>query len=112
MPTYDYVCEGLLPCLRAVPVDDRCHKEDLPDVQEEKAPPLDRGRRRDRLQGDRLLPDRLPQRVVQEGGRCRCPGEILRVAYAVPEIRRGDDDEGDGEGPIPPELLRGDDDEG
>ena len=46
--------------------------------------------------------------------RCRVIdlGRWLDEAYAVPEIRRGADDEGDGEGPIPPELLRGDDDEG
>ena len=45
--------------------------------------------------------------------RCRVIdlGRWLDEAYAVPEIRRGDDDEGDGEGPLPPELLRGDDDE-
>ena len=45
--------------------------------------------------------------------RCRVIdlGRWLDEAYAVPEIRRGDDDEGDGEGPIPPELLRGEDDE-
>ena len=46
----------------------------------------------------------------------RCPvidlGRWLDEAYSVPEVRRGDDDEGDGEGAIPPELLRGDDDEG
>jgi hypothetical protein len=45
--------------------------------------------------------------------RCRVIdlGRWLDEAYAVPEIRRGDDDEGDGEGSIPPELLRQDDDE-
>ncbi len=45
--------------------------------------------------------------------RCRVIdlGRWLDEAYSVPEIRRGDDDEGDAEGPIPPELLRGDADE-
>jgi len=44
--------------------------------------------------------------------RCRVIdlGRWLDEAYAVPEIRRGDD-EGDGEGPIPPELLRQDEDD-
>jgi endogenous inhibitor of DNA gyrase (YacG/DUF329 family) len=45
--------------------------------------------------------------------RCRVIdlGRWLDESYAVPEIRRGDDEEGDGEGAIPPELLRQDDDE-
>ncbi|MEI8316786.1 MAG: DNA gyrase inhibitor YacG [Planctomycetia bacterium] len=44
--------------------------------------------------------------------RCRVIdlGRWLDEAYAVPEIRRGDD-EGDGEGAIPPELLRQDEDD-
>ena len=46
--------------------------------------------------------------------RCRVIdlGRWLDEAYAGPEIRRGDEDEGDGAGAIPPELLRGDADEG
>ena len=45
--------------------------------------------------------------------RCRVIdlGRWLDEAYAVPEIRRGDDDEGDGEGEIPPDLLRQDEDD-
>lgn len=45
--------------------------------------------------------------------RCRVIdlGRWLDEAYAVPEIRRGDDDEGDGEGAIPPDLLRQDEDD-
>ena len=47
------------------------------------------------------------------GERCRLIdlGRWLDESYAVPEKPR-DDDDGDGEGPIPPDLLRGDDDEG
>ena len=45
--------------------------------------------------------------------RCRVIdlGRWLDEAYAVPEIRRGDDDVGDGEGAIPPDLLRQDEDD-
>ena len=69
MPTYDYICDACgheFEAYESITVD-ASHR--LPRVQAAQAAPEDRPGCGDPVQGVGLLPDRLSQRVVQEGGR-------------------------------------------
>ena len=66
MPTYEYECDACEHKFEEFQSMSRQAAEEVPQVQEAEAAPAVRHRGGDHLQGLGLLPDRLPQRIVQE----------------------------------------------
>ena len=83
MPTYDYICDSCghefeaFESIKAEPADG------LSRVQRAQAPPQDRAGGRDPVQGVGLLPDRLSQRVVQEGRGGRQARRVVVQAVGI-----------------------------
>ena len=71
MPTYEYDCDACGHNFDEMQSFNDGAADEVPEVQEEEAPPAVRHRGGDHLQGLRLLRDRLPQRVVQVRGEGR-----------------------------------------
>ena len=96
MPTYDYICDACSHEFEAFESIKADPQTVCPDVPRDQAPPQDRRRGRDPLQGVGLLPDRLPERVVQEGrrgrqaGRARPSRPTSDVVHAVDARRRAE----------------------
>ena len=95
MPTYDYLCDACGHRVRAVPVDHGPSRAEVPGVRASEASPADRPRRGDRVSRLGFLYHRLPQRVVQEGGRGRqgrqrrkASRTASRIASPPPALRR------------------------
>ena len=66
MPTYDYICDACgheFEAFESIKADPQTV---CPECKRSQAPPQDRPRGRDPVQGLGLLPDRLPERFVQE----------------------------------------------
>ena len=71
MPTYDYICDSCGHEFEAYESIMAQSTHRVPRVQAPQAAPQDRPGRGDPFQGIRVLPDRLSQRFVQEGGKGR-----------------------------------------
>ena len=77
MPTYDYACDACDHAFESLRIDHRRAADEVPEVQKEEAPPPVRRGGRRRLQRLRLLPDRLPQRVLQKSRLRRQAGHVV-----------------------------------
>ena len=77
MPTYDYACEACGKRFEKFQPITAAADPQVPRLRPEQGPPADRARGGGHLQGQRLLPDRLPQRRLPQGRR---EGQARRAA--------------------------------
>ena len=77
MPTYDYICDACGHEFETYESITATPRTDCPECKELDAAPKDRRRGGDPFQGIGLLPDRLSERVVQEG---RPGGQVVERA--------------------------------
>ena len=105
MPTYDYICDALWPRVRGFESIKADPRKDCPECSRAQAAPQDRAGRRDPVQGVGLLPDRLPERVVQEGRQGGQAGRRRReAARASRRLRRRRHPSGGGSEPSKPDA--------